>query len=200
MFRINYVYTNKSKIILYLMIVALLLIRATVVFQIKIYQLEGYEVYLLPTLLYNLVLFAIITAVFFGYKFFFTEYNTDTVTYHNVLFNRSRSINLNQVRHIRFGKTGVHLYRCAAPKKKEKADLFIPFFRLGIIDAISINRFFETLIACPDFTVEKTFKVLPGYSKPWTLVSMLYALLAFCFLIICMEPLYTVIVLFHSFS
>lgn len=200
MSRVKYVYTSKSKLILYLMLVALLLIRTTVVVQIKIYELKGYEVYLLPSFLYTFVLFSIITAVFFGYKLFFAEYNDTTVTYHNILLNRNRSIELKSIRYVLFSRTGIRFYHNSVPSKDERADLFIPFFRLGIIDAVSVNGLFEALIAHPDIKVEKTFKVLPGYSKPWVIVSMLYALLAFCVLIICMEPLYTVIVLFESFS
>lgn len=85
----------------------------------------------------------------------------------------------------------------------DKPDLFIPFFRFGIIQAIPVNAFFETLIEkrkTQDLQIEKEFKVLPGYTRIWNLVSLVYAFLSFCLLIVAMEPLYTVIVLFQNFA
>lgn len=197
---IPYTCTNKAKLLFYVMIVALCLLRLTIIIQIKAYDLEGYQVYLLPTLLYYGILLVVITALFFGYKFFYTIYDEENIVYHNALFKKTRSMEFDQIKYARFGRRGVQLYSVCAPDKKAKPDLFIPFFRLGIIEAIAANDFFENLIDRKGIVIEKTFKVLPGYSKPWNLISALYALLTICMLIISMEPLYTIIVLYQSFS
>ena len=85
MYKIPYTYTNKSKIVFYLMILAYFLLRLILMIQIKAYKLEGYEVFLLPTIIYYLTIFIVLTAIFFGYKFFFTTYDENTITYHNIL-------------------------------------------------------------------------------------------------------------------
>ncbi len=199
MYKIPYTYTNKSKIIFYLMLLAYFVLRLILMVQIKAYHLDGYEVFLLPTILYYLIIFIVLTAVFFGYKFFFTTYDETTITYHNILRKRATSISLTEVQYAVFSKNGVHLYKTAAPDADAKPDLTIPFFRLGIIDAVPINHFFERLLARDTIRVEKQFKILPGYSKAWTLLSLFYAFLTFCILIISMQPLYTVIILFQTF-
>lgn len=199
MYKIPYTYTNKSKIVFYLMVLAYFVLRLILMIQIKVYKLEGYEVFLLPTILYYLIIFIVLTGIFFGYKFFFTTYNEDTVTYHNILLKRSASIQLDEVRCAIFGKNGVHLYKTDTPDSAEKPDFTIPFFRLGIIDAVPINNFFERLISRNTIRIEKHFKVLPGYSKSWTILALVYAFLTFCILIISMQLLYTVIILFQTF-
>lgn len=197
---IPYTCTNKAKFLFYIMIMVLGLLRLTIIVQIKIYSLEDYEVYLLPTLFYYSLLFAIITGLFFGYKFFYTTYDDDKIVYHNVLFKKTATIHFQQIKYALFSKRGIYLYKTSSPVKGSKADMFIPFFRLGLIQAIPVNDFFETLIEKRHIAIKKTFKVLPGYTKSWNLVSMGYALLTICMLIICLEPLYTVIVLYQSFS
>lgn len=199
MYKIPYTYTNKSKIVFYLMILAYFILRLILMTQIKAYNLEGYEVFLLPTILYYLTIFIVLTAIFFGYKFFFTTYNEETITYHNILLKRATSIQLDDVRYAVFSKSGVRLYKTDSPAPSDKPDFTIPFFRLGIIDAVPINNFFERLIDRNTIRVEKQFKVLPGYSKAWTILALVYAFLTFCILIISMQLLYTVIILFQTF-
>ena len=199
MYKIPYTYTNKSKTVFYLMISAYFILRLILMVQIKVYNLEGYEVFLLPTILYYLTIFIVLTAIFFGYKFFFTTYNEETITYHNILLKRAASIQLDDVRYAIFGKNSVRLYKTNSPAPSDKPDFTIPFFRLGIIDAVPINNFFERLISRNTIRVEKQFKILPGYSKSWTILALVYAFLTFCILIISMQLLYTVIILFQTF-
>ena len=199
MYKIPYTYTNKSKIIFYLMLLAFFILRLVLMVQIKTYNLEGYEVFLLPTILYYLIIFVVLTGIFFGYKFFFTTYDEKTITYHNILLKRSASIQIDEIKYARFSKNGVHLYRKEHPVSTDQPDFTIPFFRLGIIAAVPINNFFERLIERKTIRIEKQFKVLPGYSKAWTLLAVLYAFLTFCILIISMQPLYTIIILFQTF-
>ena len=201
--KIPYTYTNKSKQVFYLMIVALLILRLILMGEIYFFDLKGYDVYLLPTVLYYLVLFIIVTGIFFGYKFFFTLYDEEKIVYCNLLLKKSSSIDFSEIAFARFGRRGIALYRSPSPGEKNKPDLFIPFFRFGIIQAIPVNAFFETLIEkrkTQDLQIEKEFKVLPGYTRIWNLVSLVYAFLSFCLLIVAMEPLYTVIVLFQNFA
>ena len=200
MHKISYTYTNKAKIILYLMIVALCLLRLTLLVQIKLYRLEDYEVYLLPSLLYYFIIISVFTLCFFGYKFFYTVYNDHEITYCSVLRNKKYSITLDHIGFVRFDRRGIFLCEDAAHGDRESCLLFIPFFRFGIIDALSVNSFFEFLLTQEHIQIQKTFKVLPGYGKSWMILSLLYSLISFCLLIVSMEPLYTVIVLYQTFS
>ena len=70
MYKISYTYTNKAKIVMYLMLVAAGILRLVLVTEIKVYNIEGYEVYLLPTYLYYFVLFTILTGIFLDINFF----------------------------------------------------------------------------------------------------------------------------------
>lgn len=201
--KIPYTYTNKAKQVFYFMIIAFLILRLALMAEIYFFHLEGYQVYLLPTFFYYLILFALITGLFFGYKFFFTLYDEQKITYHNLLLRRSVTLSFSEIGYARFGRKGISLYRNISPEPKERPDLYIPFFRLGIIQAIPVNAFFETLIEkkkTQNIHIEKTFTVLPGYTKIWNFVSLGYALLSFCLLIVAMEPLYTIIVLFQKFA
>ena len=197
--KIPYIFSTKSKQIFYFTIMIYFLLRLIVIVEIKLFHVEGYQVYLGLSLFYYALIFAAVTLLFFGYKLFYTLYDDNTVTYHNRLLRRSYSIPLSEVRFARLDTRGIHLYRSETPQPSEKADLFIPFFRLGVIRAIPVDGFFQQLIAAPQIRVEKTFKVLPGYTKKWQLVSVIYAFLAICMLLVCATPLYTVIVLYQSF-
>ena len=106
MYKISYTYTNKAKIVMYLMLVAAGILRLVLVTEIKVYNIEGYEVYLLPTYLYYFVLFAILTGIFFGYKFFYSLYDENMITYYNVLFNRSKSMAMDDIKFADFGRKG----------------------------------------------------------------------------------------------
>ncbi len=198
--KIPYTFSTKSKQIFYFTIIAYFLLRLIVIAEIKLFHVEGYEVYLSLSLLYYALIFAAVTLLFFGYKFFFTLYDETTVTYHNRFLRKSRSIQLSEVRFARLDTWGIHLYRQETPQPGEKEDFFIPFFRMGVIRAIPVNGFFEQLIAAPQIRIEKTFKVLPGYTKKWQLVSILYAFLAICMLLVCSTPLYAVIILYQNFT
>lgn len=198
--KIPYTFSTKSKQIFYFTIMAYFLLRLVVIVEIKLFRLDGYEVYLGPSLLYYLLIFAAVTFLFFGYKLFFTMYDDKSVTYYNQITRKSYSIQLSDVHFARLDTRGIHLYREADPQPDAKADLFIPFFRMGVIRAIPVDGFFKQLIAAPQIRIQKTFKVLPGYTKKWQLVSIIYAFLAICMLLVCMTPLYTVIVLYQSLS
>lgn len=198
MCKISYTYTNKAKIVMYLMLVAAGILRLVLVTEIKVYDIEGYEVYLLPTYLYYFVLFAILTGIFFGYKFFYSLFDENMITYCNVLFNRSKSMAMNDIKFADFGRKGVALYDHINPEKGEQPTLYLPFFRLGIPEAISVNNFFERLIDKKGVVVKKRFEILPGYSKLWSILSLIYAFISFCIMIVCLQPLYTVIILYMS--
>jgi hypothetical protein len=182
------------------MTMAYFALRLIISIQIKIYNIEGYEVYLLPTILYYLVIFMVVTGVFWCFKFFYTIYDDEKITYYNRIMRREVTVKFTDIKYVIFGKNGVKLYRELNPSSNESADLFIPFFRFGIIDAISINELFEKLINTEHIKVEKAFKVLPGYTKKWRIVSMMYSLLAFSVLILCITPLRTVMVLFAAYK
>ncbi|MGC2873288.1 hypothetical protein ACPW7J_11775 [Ihubacter sp. rT4E-8] len=198
--KIPYTFSTKSKQIFYFVIMFYFLLRLTVIVEMKLFQVEGYIVYLSLTLLYYAVIFAAVTFIFFGYKFFSTIYDDNAVTYQNHILRRSRTIQLSEIHFARLDTWGIHLFREETPNSNSKPALTIPFFRMGVIRAIPVNDFFELLIAQPQIKIEKKFKVLPGYTKKWQFISILYAFLAICMLLVCMTPLYTVIVLYQSFA
>lgn len=194
--KINYIFTNKAKFLLYIMSMVYFALMLIVSIQIKIYDIEGYEVYLLPTILYYILIFGAVTFVFWCFKFFYTTYDDEKITYHNRIIRSETTVNFDDIRHVIFDKKGVKFYKTLNPALEDKADLFIPFFRLGLIDAISINELFEKVINIEHIKVEKKFKVLPGYTKKWRIVSMIYSILACSVLILCITPLQTIITLF----
>lgn len=196
--KITYIFTNKAKFLLYLATMAYFALMLIISFQIKIYNIEGYEMYLLPTILYYFIIFLVVTGVFWCFKFFYTAYDDEKITYYNRIIRKEYTAYFNDVKYVIFDKKGVKFYKTLNPSLKDKADFFIPFFRFGVIDAISINELFEKLINMEHIKVEKKFKVLPGYTKKWRIVSMFYSLLAFCVLIMCSVPLKTIIAIFAA--
>lgn len=88
--------------------------------------------------------------------------------------------------------------RDASAIKTKKPVFFLPFFRGGIIEAVDANDFYLFLRAKTGLSVSKTFKVLPGYSKRWMAVSILYAFLAIAVFINCNTPVYTIIILYQN--
>lgn len=196
--KLRYTYTNKAKILFYFTILFFFLLRLAINVQIRLYDVEGYQIYLLPTILYYALIFFALTLLFFAYKKFYTLYDGQRITYVNQLLRRSRSIAVEEIRFARMDTLGIYLYRQASPAKEDKADLFIPFFRFGIIDVFSADTFFRFLIDQPHIRVEKKFKILPGYTNKWRWVSILYAVLAICMLLASSTYLQTIIVLYQA--
>ena len=196
--RIRYVSTNKAKIMFFITVMILFLLRFIITLQIKFYGIEGYTVYIIPTLIYYALIFLAVIILFFCYKCFVTTYDDKSITYTNHLLRKSRTVTVDEIRYALLDWRGIHLKRSSA--ENEPDALTIPFFRGGIVNAFDADRFFRMLIANENIRVNKTFKTLPGYTKKWKWVSIIYALLAICTLLASANYLYTVIVLFTASS
>lgn len=195
---IKYTFSTKSKQIFGILVFVYFLLRFLVLVEIKAFHLEGYTVYLIPSIIYYGIIFAGIWIVFLGYRLFYTEYDENKITYYNTLMKKSYSASWEDVRFVRFDTNGIHFFDSYSDDAGATELLRIPYFRLGVIRAIPVNDLFEKLIENPNIKVQKTFKVLPGYTKKWRVISMVYALFCVCMLILCRTPLYTVLILFQN--
>ena len=199
--KISYRYTNSMKQILFIMGLIYFFLRMVVMAEIIIFKIPGYyeNVNIPLTIVFYAVLFAVLFLIFMGYKFFLSTYDENSVTYYNRFLRKERSMPFSQARLAVFGSRGVSFYASEDGNETgEHPIFFIPFFRGGIIDAIEINDFFKDLKAREDIKVIKKFSVLPGYSKKWYILKIIYGFLAVIALVQCSTPLYVVIILFQN--
>ncbi len=194
---ISYRYTNTFKQFLLIVCMLYFILCATVIAEVVIFDVPGYEVNVVGGLLLYGVIFALLVLLFIGYKFCYTLYDNDTVIYYNKLLKKERSIDLSTVDRVVLGKKGVNFY---ANGDFENSAMYIPFFRGGIIEALEIDKFYRIMKEREDITVIKEFQVLPGYGKWFTALKVLYVFLTAYVLLLCATPLAAVIVLFQHFA
>lgn len=194
---ISYRYTNTFKQFLLIVCMLYFILCATVIAEVVIFNVPGYEVNVVGGLLLYGVIFALLVLLFIGYKFCYTLYDEDTVIYYNKLLKKERSIDLSTVDKVVLGKKGVNFY---ANGDFENSAMYIPFFRGGIIEALEIDKFYRTMKEREGITVVKEFQVLPGYGKWFTALKVLYVFLTAYILLLCATPLAAVIVLFQHFA
>lgn len=194
---ISYRYTNTFKQFLLIVCMLYFILCATVIAEVVIFNVPGYEVNVVGGLLLYGVIFALLVLLFIGYKFCYTLYDNDTVIYYNKLLKKERSIDLSTVDRVVLGKKGVNFY---ANGDFENSAMYMPFFRGGIIEALEIDKFYRTMKEREDITVIKEFQVLPGYGKWFTALKVLYVFLTAYVLLLCATPLAAVIVLFQHFA
>lgn len=195
---ISYRYTNSMKqVFLFSWMLFFLLYIATVV-EMVIFKVPGYSTLnALSLLLYYVVFLAVLILVFIGYKFFYTLYDEDTVIYYNKLTRKEYSVDLSDVNKVVFQKKGIDFYTMDAG---EKPSLHIPLFRGGIIDAVELDKFYQAMKAREGVVVYKEFTVLPGYGKLFTVIKVIYLILAAYTLLNCATPLAAFIAVFKSFA
>lgn len=194
---ISYRYTNTFKQFLLIICMLYFLLCATVIAEVVIFNVPGYEVNVIGGLLLYGAIFAVLVLLFIGYKFCYTLYDDETVIYYNKLLKKERSIDLSTVNKVVLGKKGVNFY---ANGDFENSAMYIPFFRGGIIEAIEIDKFYRTMKEREGITVIKEFTVLPGYGKGFTALKVAYVFLSAYMLLLCVTPLVAVIVLFQNFA
>lgn len=179
--RINYRYTNLPKQILIFAALAYVVMMAVIMAEIAIFKLEGFyeETNFLLTIPLYLVYFCVLFAFLRQYKFFYGEYDENTLVYHNKLLRKEKSFNLSGAKLAVFDTFGIKFYADAnINPDTDKPIFFFPFFRGGIVEAVSLNNFYKALLEREDMQVIKNFKVLPGYTKKWKIVSFIYAIFA----------------------
>lgn len=199
--KIGYHYTNFAKQALIVICSLYIFLRFLIVLEIMFFKLEGYyENMNFPlTLLLYALLFLFMLILFRGHKICISTYDEHTLTYYNTLLRKSKSLDLSTVKMAVFDTFGVKFYdHKDADYKNEKPMFFLPFFRDGVIEALDIDAFFKTLKAREDIQVVKTFKVLPGYTKKWTALTVFYGFLAVFAFMNTATPLTVVIVLFQN--
>lgn len=199
--RITYNYPTIVRQIMYLTIFFYALLHFGVMAEIMIFKVEGYyeNVRPLMTLLIYLVVFAVIIALFFGHKFCYSEYDGSTLTYHNRLLRREKTLDLTQVRFAIFDRFSVKFYNTTTVDSDKDVPIFkIPFYRLGFIDAVELDRLYRFLASRGDVGVVKTYKTLIGYSNPWKLLIVFYGIFVYAFLVNCITPVTAFLVLWQS--
>lgn len=199
--RITYTYPTIVRQIMYLAIFFYALLHFGVMAEIMIFKVEGYyeNVRPLMTFLIYLVVFAVIIALFFGYKFCYSEYDASTLTYHNRLLRKEKTLDLTQVRFAIFDRFGVKFYNTTTVDSDKDTPIFrIPFYRLGFVNAVEIDRLYRFLAARGDVGVVKTYKTLIGYSNPWKLLIVFYGIFVYAFLVNCITPVTAFLVLWQS--
>lgn len=199
--RITYTYPTIVRQIMYLAIFFYVLLNFGVIAEIMIFKVEGYyeNVRPLMTFLIYMVVFAVIIALFFGYKFCYSEYDASTLTYHNRLLRREKTLDLTQVRFAIFDRFGVKFYNTTTVDSDKDTPIFkIPFYRLGFVNAVEIDRLYRFLAARGDVGVVKTYKTLIGYSNPWKLLIVFYGIFVYAFLVNCITPVTAFLVLWQS--
>lgn len=199
--RINYRHTNLPKQILFFAILVYIVLLAVIMLEIAVFKLEGfYEEtnYLLTVPLYA-VYISIAWCLVRQHKFFYGEYDDNTLTYYNKLLRKKSSFNLSDAKLAVFDNRGIKFYANAdITPGKDQPLFFFPFFRGGIIEAISVNNFYKEMMAREDMQVIKTFKVLPGYGKKWKILSFAYAVLAVILCSSLATPVATIITIFQN--
>ena len=199
--KIGYHYTNLAKQILIIICFLYTLLRFLIMLEIMVFKLDGYYDNLnIPlTLLLYAVLFLLLLILFRGHKICISTYDENTLTYYNTLLRKSKSLDLSTVKLAVFDTFGVKFYdHQDADYKSEKPMFFLPFFRDGIVEALDIDAFFKMMKAREGVKVVKTFKVLPGYTKKWTAVTVLYGFIAVLAFMNTATPLTVVIVLLQN--
>ena len=199
--RIHYRYTNLPKQILIFAALAYVVMLAVIMAEIAIFKLEGFYEntnFVLTPLLYA-VYFAVLFCLLRQHKFFYGEYNENTLIYHNKLLRKELSFNLSDAKLAVFDTFGIKFYASTdIVPGTDKPLFFFPFFRGGIIEAISLNNFYKALLEREDLQVIKNFKVLPGYTKKWRIVSFIYAFIAVLLCSSLATPLATIITIWQN--
>ncbi len=178
--QITYQYTNVPKQVFILLLQLNFLLRLIVIAQIYIYKLPDYheKINYPVTIAIYLSLIIILNRIFVGYKYFGSIYNEEELTYRNALLHKEYTLKFKDAKQVWFGQRGVHFYREKdGHEKNQKPLFFLPFFRGGKIDAVSINSFFVQMKNNENIRVVKDFKVLPGYSNSFKIITAIYIFL-----------------------
>lgn len=199
--RINYRYTNLPKQILIFAALAYVVMLAIIMAEIAIFKLEGFyeNTNFLLTIPLYIIYFAVLFAILRQYRFFYGEYNDEVLIYHNKLLRKELQFNLSDAKLAVFDTFGIKFYADAnINPNTDKPIFFFPFFRGGIVEAVSLNNFYKALLEREDMQVIKNFRVLPGYTKKWKIVSFIYAIFAVVLGSSLATPIATIVTIFQN--
>lgn len=197
--KIYYHYSSVSKQAWFYSCALYLVIWMFVFMEIKILRIQGY--YEQINLLYALILlglgFILFISLSFQHFICYSLYDNEKITYYNRLLRKEKTFYYKDCHAVIFDKTGVKFYKSQDDLVKKLKPLFyIPFFRFGKIEAIPINKFYmmleqrqEKINNPQEFSLFKSFKVLPGYGIRWKYLSFFYACLCIICVSSCATPL-----------
>lgn len=201
--KITYTYPSIVRQIMYLAILFYVLLLCAVTAETLIYKVEGYyeNIVAIPTFaLYFAVIVAVII-LFFGYKICYAEFDRETLIFHNRLLRRSKELDLTEVKFAVFDKFGVKFFNTTTVDMDVDKPIFkLPFYRLGFVDASELDYLYQMLLQRGDVGVVKTYKQLLGYSNPWKLLILPYAIFTYSFLMNCITPVTAFIILWQNHS
>lgn len=196
--RVRYVNTSLSKQFFLFMVLIYIVLRLTLVLQIVFYGITKYSEQMnIPlTLILMFALLLLLIFLIIGHRFFSIEYDENQISY--IKFNKvSGSINIDEINRVIFDKKSIKFFR-DSEANLENPSLTIPLFKFGKVEAIEMNNFYNFIKSIDGITIEKRFKVLPGYDKKQKYISALYIFLAVCVFINYATPIKAIVVLLQA--
>lgn len=174
MFKIRYYYSSLPKQLFIIVLMMALLVRFTLFFAGGFYK----ESYVGATVFVYLL--ALIVCVFFlvGWRFFYSEFNEDTIVYHNLLLKKKTGLELAAVSRALFSKSGISLFY----EEEERPRFFVPFHRFGVVSPVGVENFMN-LMKNRRVKVEQTYETLPGFGASSKWFSRGYIVLSLLLLI-----------------
>lgn len=196
--RVRYVNTSLSKQFFLFMVLIYIILRLILVLQIVFYRITKYSNQMNIPLTLILIFALLLLCIFFmvGHRFFSIEYDENQILYKK--FNKiSGSINTNEINRVIFDKKHIKFFT-NSETNLENPSLTIPLFKFGKVEAIEMNNFYNFVKSIDGITIEKRFKVLPGYDKKQKYISALYIFLAVCVFINYATPIKAIVVLLQA--
>jgi len=173
--KIRYYYSSMSKQV-FLILLSLFIISRFIIFsEVIIFDINNYSSMFNiggSIVLYTLYL---LICIFFliGFKFFYATYDDNQVIYHNCILRKVTKVDLNLVKKALLNKRGIYLYY----ENENKHNMFIPFFRLGVVSPVGVDEFYK-LLKSKNIQIEKTFTIFPGSKGSNKLLAAIYTGLA----------------------
>lgn len=196
--RVSYVNTSLSKQFFLFMVLIYIILRLTLVLQIVFYGITKYsnQMNIPLTLILMFALLLLCLFLMLGHRFFSIEYDENQIVYKK--FNKiAGSINMDEINRVVFDKKSIKFFK-DSESNIENPSLTIPLFKFGKVQAIEMNNFYNFIKTIDGITIEKRFKVLPGYDKKQKYISAIYIFLAVCVFINYATPIKAIVVLLQA--
>lgn len=196
--RVRYVNTSLSKQFFLFMVLIYIILRLTIVLQIIFYGITKYsnQMNIPLTLILMFALLLLLIFLIIGHRFFSIEYDENQISY--IKFNKvSGSINVDEINRVIFDKKSIKFFM-DSEANLENPSLTIPLFKFGKVEAVEMNNFYNFIKSIDGITIEKRFKVLPGYDEKQKYISALYIFLAVCVFINYATPIKAIVVLLQA--
>lgn len=196
--RVRYVNTSLSKQFFLFMVLIYIILRLTIVLQIIFYEITKYsnQMNIPLTLILMFALLLLLIFLIIGHRFFSIEYDENQISY--IKFNKvSGSINIDEINRVIFDKKSIKFFM-DSEANLENPSLTIPLFKFGKVEAVEMNNLYNFIKSIDGITIEKRFKVLPGYDEKQKYISALYIFLAVCVFINYATPIKAIVVLLQA--